>query len=335
MNRYTGTNMTYITLDAIEDLCKCKDYMELHRIICEDIDKGYIKAVKSSSLNGKNPALHGKYRIIKEIEDNSEFMDELIYRTWEGFDISYYKAHIGKYKEHRKYINMLNEFMLNHKDKLETLISMNERSFQIWGMEKFLQKGQGKTILKNLGVSCELLQYYDTSEPLAYYSISKEIPQKILIIENKDTYYTMRRFLIENGGKILGENISTIIYGGGKGICKSFKDFEISVESYVWDKSNEILYFGDLDYEGIIIYESLFQINDSKYCMYPFAAAYEKMMDKAEYSSLCLPTTKIGQNRNIGIEFMSKFSESSQLRMKFILEQNFYIPQEIINIRDL
>ncbi|SHJ54427.1 hypothetical protein SAMN02745248_00349 [Hathewaya proteolytica DSM 3090] len=335
MNKYSGIDKTYISLDAIEKMYRCDQYKELYRIVCEDIKRGHIQPVKNSRLNGKNPSLHEKYRIIRKLEDNSEFIDELTYHMWEGFDISYYKTHMDKYKEHRKYISMLNEFILKNRDKLNTSISMNERSFQIWGREKFLQKEEGKTILKNLGISCEFLNYYDTSEPLAYYSVSKEVPQKLLIIENKDTYYTMRRFLIERGGKILGEDIGTIIYGGGKNICKTFKDFKISVEEYVCNKENQILYFGDLDYEGIIIYESLFNVNGGIYPISPFVAAYEKMMDKVEESSVCLPETKTGQNRNIGIEFMSKFSCKSQNAIKNILEKNLYIPQEIININDL
>ena len=45
-----------------------------------------------------------------------------------------------------------------------------------------------------------------------------------------------------------------MIYGAGKGIFKSFQDFEFCVEPYMKEKKNQIFYFGDLDYEGIGIY---------------------------------------------------------------------------------
>ena len=32
-----------------------------------------------------------------------------------------------------------------------------------------------------------MLNLYETSEPLAYYTDTKEIPQNILLVENKDT----------------------------------------------------------------------------------------------------------------------------------------------------
>jgi len=212
---------------------------------------------------------------------------------------------------------------------------MNERSFQIWGREKFLQKECGKTIVKNLGINLEELNYYDTSEPLAYYSKSKEIPQKILIIENKDTYYTMRRHLIGSGKNIFGEDIITLIYGGGKNINKTFNDYKISVEDYISDSRNKILYFGDLDYEGIIIYEGLYKLFGREYNMSPFISAYKKMIDKAKEESISLPKTKEGQNKNISEIFLREFNEEYRIQIEEILKAGLYIPQEIVSIIDL
>ena len=56
-----------------------------------------------------------------------------------------------------------------------------------------------------------------------------------------------------------------------KSIHKSFPDFTFCMEPYLNDPENEILYFGDLDYEGIIILkifiEILGQISDLLYCL--------------------------------------------------------------------
>lgn len=57
--------------------------------------------------------------------------------------------------------------------------------------------------------------------------------------------------------KIFGMEIGTVIYGAGKGILRSFEDFQFCVEPHINHSANEILYFGDLDYEGIGIYERL------------------------------------------------------------------------------
>ncbi|MEG2354004.1 MAG: DUF2220 family protein [Clostridium sp.] len=335
MENLHGIKSNYITLDEVIKIIKTENYTEIYSEICEMIDGKIIEPVRASKLNGKNPALYTKYRIIRNQEDNSGLIEEITYILSMDFDTSYYKNHLDKYSEHRESIILLNDFFMRKKKSLIDTISMNERSFQIWGKEKFLQKGYGKTILKNLGLSEEVLNFYDTSEPLAYYSISKEFPQKILIIENKDTYYTFRKHLINGNKTIFGEEIKTIVYGKGKNISKTFKDFVISTENYISYVNNEILYLGDIDYEGIVIYESFYKYFKNKYKVAPFVEGYLKMIDKALKLEIQLPITKEGQNRNIKEEFFASFNEEDKNRMLSILEKDRYIPQEIINIMDL
>ncbi|SHH72420.1 hypothetical protein SAMN02745196_01205 [Clostridium collagenovorans DSM 3089] len=326
---------SYISLDELIKAMKNEDYIEIYENICDFLDNGKIISVKASPLNGKKPALHTKYKVIRTEKDNSELLYEINYSLCIEFDTSYYKTHLDKYEDNRKEIKLLNDFFIRKKHLLSDTISMNERAFQIWGQEKFLQKGSGKTILKNLGLKEEDLNYYDTSEPLAYYSVSKEVPQKILIIENKDTYYTFRKHLINKNSTLLNEDIKTVIYGKGKNINKTFKDFEISAEEHVFNKENLVLYLGDIDCEGIVIYESFYKYFSARYKVAPFVEGYLKMIDKAEELEVPLPVTKVGQNRNISNIFFENFTCNDKDRILKILERDEYIPQEILNIRDL
>ncbi|MCT8975908.1 DUF2220 domain-containing protein [Clostridium sp. CX1] len=332
LNNY---NKKVIELDQLEKMYKTETYNDLCKLITNLIKDEKLSPVKSSGGNGKRPTLYKKYRILQKGEDNSEFLEEINYKLSPKLSIGYYKSHIDKYKEHREYILKLSDFITNKQQLLKEPVSMNERSFQIWGREKFLQKEGGKTIVKNLGLELEELNYYDTSEPLAYYSKSTKAPQKVLIIENKDTYYTMRRHLISGGESILEEDISTLIYGGGKNVSKAFKDYKISVEDYVSDSGNTILYFGDLDYEGIVIYEGLYELFSKEYNIAPFIKGYKKMIDKAKADKICLPKTKEGQNRNISQVFLREFDREYRDEIEKILKDDLYIPQEIVNITDL
>ena len=81
----------------------------------------------------------------------------------------------------------------------------------------------------------------------------------ILIIENKDTFYDIRRYISQTGS-ILGKEFDTVIYGAGKGIWSTFADYVNQAEEY-FGADNRLYYFGDLDYEGILIYEHIVKGN--------------------------------------------------------------------------
>ena len=324
-----------ITLDEIQNFYKINEYDMLYKTVNDLINNEKLCPVKASGGNGRTPGMYKKYKIIRKEEDLSSYLDEINFKLCTEFDVSYYKKHLNKYKEHRKYILMLNDFFLNNRNKLKDYISMNERSFQIWNREKFLQKEEGKTILKNLNIDLKTLNYYDTSEPLAYYSSSKKVPQNVLFIENKDTYYTFRKHLIKNQRNIFNKEINTVIYGAGKNIIKAINDFDISVEEHISDTRNTIYYFGDLDYEGILIYEKFYEKMSESYKVKPFIEAYYIMIEKYINNHVVLPETKEGQNKNINDYFLKCFQDKNKEIITKILESGRYIPQEIINIEDL
>lgn len=100
------------------------------------------------------------------------------------------------------------------------------------------------------------------------------------------------------------------------------------------ESGNTMYYFGDLDYEGIGIYESLAQMFPERWKIIPFVKAYARMLEKAG-DVTALPLTKEGQNRNISPLFFSYFDRQTAEVMEHILQAERYIPQEILNISDL
>ena len=247
--------------------------------------------------------------------------------------MDYYLSHPDSYEQDRVYVRMLDRYLRERKGQLSYPESVNERSFEIWHREKFLTRERGRNILGRCGLDMEFLNYYETAEPLPCYSHTREVPQKLLILENKDTFYSMRRHLLEGGGHILGESVGTLIYGGGKRILRSFRDFGICMEPYMTDPDNSILYFGDLDYEGIRIYENLADTFREQWSICPFVPAYEAMLSKAP-ETVELPDTSPGQSRKLSGSFFSFFTECQTSVMAEILTSGKYIPQEILNISD-
>ena len=176
--------------------------------------------------------------------------------------VDYYLAHPDMYEKDRNWVLMLNQYLKKHTDALLTPESLNERSFEIWHREKFLDREQGKNIL---------------------------------ILENKDPFFSMRNYLLNGHNEIFGAEIGTLIYGAGKGIIRSFQDFDLCAEPYMKHPENTIYYFGDLDYEGIGIYENLAEKFRSRWKIIPFVPAYQAMLETVlcwEFLLLCVETSR-------------------------------------------
>ena len=325
--------MKRISLEQLLRSYQNENYAGQCRRICGLLDSGRIRPVKASGTNGKTPALYREYWLMEEQKNYEELREELMYQLVPLLSVDYYLNHLSIYEQDRKWVLLLNTYLKERRELLEHQESVNERSFEIWNREKFLSREQGKKILKRCGLELDFLNVYGTSEPLSYYSHTRDVPQKLLILENKDTFYSMRRHLQEGNETILGERIQTLVYGAGKRIWRSFQDFEFCVEPYMKAEGNRIFYFGDLDYEGIGIYESLAELCRDSREILPFVPAYEAMMKKAGQRE-DLPETKEMQNRNIREAFFSHFTPEYAGAMRRILEEGKYIPQEILNISD-
>lgn len=330
-----GKKMKRITLEELEKQIHAESYGQLCGYVYAQIENGSLKPIKASKTNGKKPALHREYWLIEPPADYSSYEEELKYHMSTKISVDYYMRHMEQYIQDRPWVLKLNDYLLQEQSREITEVSMNERSFEIWGREKFLQLEQGRKILKRCGIDASQLSFYETSEPLAYYSHHRQTPQNLLILENKDTFYSMRRHLLNGRDRIFGVPFGTLVYGAGKGILRSFQDFSFCVEPYMQAAENQIYYFGDLDYEGIGIYERLAESfgTQRQIQIQPFAKAYARMVQKALTVSE-LPMTKEKQNRNISGSFFAWHSDAVVYQMKQILESGHYIPQEILNIGD-
>ena len=325
-------NKTKILLDILLRDCKSSDYIDQYKYVMDLVAGGIIEPVKNSGLNGRKPALYNAYwKIIIKKNYDAEKM-ELMFSTDTRIDNSYYLDHLSEYEADRKYVRQLNDYLRNHSDRLSVKISRNERSFEIWNREKYLSKEGGRTLLSRCGLTESFLNYYETAEPFAYYAATRDVPQNILIIENSDTFFSIRKHLMDGGQGILGTSIGTVIYGSGNGGTKQFREFNISAEPYMKAIGNKIYYFGDMDYEGIGIYERIRKEMAPDYDVVPFKKAYLRMLQKAVGQTL--PPTKDRQRETDGSEFFSYFEEEDVCQMKSILLQGLYIPQEILNVTD-
>ncbi|MDV3426496.1 MAG: DUF2220 family protein [Bacillota bacterium] len=316
-----------LTLSEIQRYFNIDDYIKLTEFINSLINEGILCVVKTSGLNGMNPPLYNKYRAADKKENLDSILSEINYNFPIEFQREYYLNNIKKYMLDKVYLEKLILFYREKRESLMMPMSINERSFAIWGEEKFLKDGRGQSILKNIGISIDALNIYRTPEPFVYFSLNKSKNQVVLIIENKDTWYTLRKLMIEGKNTFLGERIDTIIYGAGKNIEKSLEEYEYTVEKYLLNPA-EVYYFGDLDFEGIAIYERVNKKYRNKLNIQLYKSGYQAMIMLSRKVQLSKCSEK--QNKNIGEVFLSDM-EPYRSEILSILRGGFYIPQEIVN----
>ena len=237
-----------------------------------------------------------------------------------GMDASYYLKNIEQYNLDRPHIERLKNFLHENSGEL----TLNEISYMIFKDEKALTQPEkasvnGKRILSNLGLDINSIPYVNTISPF-YYPTSSE-GDTVLVVENKDTCFSLLRLLGERDSNIKG-----IIYGEGRAVIKIFKFLHV----YKLGSKDLFLYYGDIDQEGFDIARSLIE-------KYP---GYSIKLSKALYHSLI---EYEGRPLNSKRDMDTLKAESILTNLYYddisaiasILESDACIPQEALNYDDM
>lgn len=318
-------------VEELKVLAKIDDYNKFVEVINELVADNKLVPVKASGTNGKKiSTLYNKYKLLQLPKDYSEVFDEIKLLSTE-FNHQAYLDRPKEYVKYRNEIRALDTFLRNHKDELDVPASVNERSFQIWGREKLIKDGKAvQNIFSFNGLDIGMLNYYNTPEPFFEYIHCYEPEMNVLIIENKDTWYTLRKLMREKNIRKLVNTYNVLLYGEGWKITRN-NDMLAYYDKEILKKSkNKYFYFGDLDYEGIGIFTCLKKL-------YPALAIeldvkfYELMLDISDISKL--PKTKDGQQKIELQSFLKEFTTEHQSKIRDILVSGKYIPQEILNYK--
>ena len=273
------------------------------------------------------PSLYLKYRILKPKSDYASALDE-IKLLHPKFNHAKYAKHPEMYVKYRTEINQLSKFLWENGNQLNEPMSINERSFQIWGLEKLLkEKSTINSIFQYNDWDLAALNYYETPEPFFEFNFSNEKEMNILIIENKDTWFSLRKIMREDRLNHLFRDYHILLYGEGKKIISRNNRLQ-EYDQLLNGSTNSYYYFGDLDYEGIEIYQTLLANNQDlsiKLCY----ELYSIMLEEAK--KYILPKTKAGQKKVDIHEFLKNFEEAEIKEIFHILDKGFYVPQEILN----
>lgn len=312
----------------IRDSFKIVDYEQYAAIITKLCLNGVIKGVKAQGNNGMIPPLFKVYQVAKEEKDNRTYITEIKLLS-PIFNIEEYIKRVDKYLNHRDWILVLDRFIKENLAELDYQLSINERSFQIFGKEKFLKENY-KTIFETNPLLEKKLNFYKTPEPFFSYDLDTNKEKlRAIIFENKDTWYSFSRFLKEEKDIKESYKFDILLYGEGKKISRTLDSLTEYSEAKYKGKKVAYYYFGDVDFEGIKIYETLKTVNP-KLEIQIMTEFYKVLINESK--KMVLPITKEKQSEVLESSFYDELKNDAHY-IKEILKDRRYIPQELLNYR--
>lgn len=342
-----NNHKTTLTEIELHKLLKEPEYKYFYDLVKVMLAEGLLTPVKTSGKNGRLPSLFNKYRIIKPALDYSVY-EEKIKHLEPSLNISAYLQKPETYIKHQEMLEDLSRYLWEKNDLLQYPMSRKERSFSIWGREKYLDEhfSLWREVRQFNDLPESVLNYYDTPEPFFEYihhKTSHSACLTILVLENKDIWFTLRKLLQETSQNRLGNmSIDVLLYGEGNKITK-----QGALEVYIRDMygqdmvdTSRVLYCGDFDAEGIRLFFRTQKANP-RLQIEPFTLLYQRMLDLAENREL--PFSQDNRRLEVPLtEFITLLGLSeprqnsviNQKRLKFWREGR-YIPQEILNYQVL
>lgn len=318
-----------VTLEELEGCMQGEQlsYEEFASSVLDLEEQGKLEMVSSKGRNMKTPSLAYRYRIRKNIFTQSFHQQLQQYRLQLHPLINidpYFSLDSSIWNENAPYIEKIN-LHLRNKALPQEAAPAPERSFELVGDEKWITEKNGKECLDRIGL-WDKMKIIPVADPLMFAvnpnalhdnGVSSPIYFH-LIVENKTPYQALLTTLPSTV-------FTTLVYGCGKKIIKSLENFEYQLP--IANGNHTFFYFGDLDSEGIMIWH---------------------LLNKTRQVQLALPFYRECLTRNYvhGKEyqrksedalnnFLSNFHPSEQHHLLQMLDDGGYIPQEILNTKEL
>lgn len=311
----------------LETLFAASSDEELFGIISVLSEQKILSPIKNSKTNGNRLyPIYLKYKVSLPQDTYESELKEISALHPLLQNNGYLQSKPEEYKKYRLQLQKLDRYLF-YRSENEISISRKERSFEIFDEEKTLDDKTFCALLERIGITADTLAFYDTPE----YCFNDYIPDRkaqmtLLICENKDIWFNIRRMMFENNAtNIFDAHIDGVVYGcgnkvSGMGALTTYTEFIGSEVKY--------LYWGDIDRAGLNIYLSAVRANpniDIKL----FVPAYEEMLRLAQTKNI--PDSDDERNR---IEDYSQIFDLVDQNLRTIFEQsiqnNKRIPQEII-----
>jgi len=309
-------------VNGVEAYSKIEGYKTLYKLLKDKEKADEIRAIKSSSLNDRNPPLKKRWELVKDKKEKWDKRE--IFCLSSKLDLSYYLKRPDL--QNTKLLEKLKKVYLFLKEKDEReWASREERSLELFDDEKFLSRKEGRRFLRRLKLSLADLKAEKYSQMFVYWKNNIKI-KKVLILENHSIFISCKRALSDDI-PLFSFSPDTLIYGSGKHIVKSLSFLkEIADINEV-----EIYYVGDIDPAGFSIYHFLKEKYED-FNLQLFKEFYREMIKRGNKGY----EIKTEQNKNKVVldtilkEFKVKKDKNFRETIKYLWENNLRIPQEVI-----
>lgn len=312
-----------ITLKELNQICR--DYEQLAEQIMELTEQNVLIPVKSSGTNGnlKTP-LYMRYTICIESTEQIS-LDEINALHPRLSANGYLIRNRLQFVNNKNFLCHLSEWLTYHEDS--DIMSRRERSFSIFGDEKELDNHL--RLLECMGISGDILSFYETPEQcFSDYIPVRKKQMTLLICENKDIWFNIRRLMYESGAcSSFGTQLDGVIFGQGNDITG--KEKFRSYAQYLGADEISFLYCGDIDRAGFDIFLRLCKAAEELHIEL-FLPAYQKMLELSR--NIQLPDSDDGRcimPEMSGI--LPLFTVDEQEQITQILQDNKRLPQEILS----
>lgn len=304
------------------------EYEDFASAIQALMDEGILSPIKANGYNKRVINLPNKFQLSKErLEGNHKHnLQQCVQSLSADIDLDYYFKHReDDWLQDKKHI-LIVDMYIKEKGLPTEGATIPERSYQVCGDEKWLQEKGGLQVLERINL-IEKMKLIKEVEPAAF-ALNKTFQDhqiyKHLIVENKSIFYRILDFLDES-------SYSSLIYGAGWRVISSIQSFK---RQFSFEDRNQIFYyFGDLDYEGIKIWQTL---NDS------FEHVADIVPDQVLYRRLLsLPSSQGKDNQKPHITALAAFCEAAALddgemdHLVNLLRSGYYLPQEALSVKVL
>lgn len=315
-------NKSKITILQLAEQCPNISYEAFAREILRLEQQQILKPVKAAGMNGKQPELANAYIINKmsvrrSLHQQVKHLKKTLHLAiWVEY---YLSKNLDELQQDLVVLQQLNTY-LEHNGLPKTKALAQERSFEIFKDEKFITEKGGQQFLEKLKV-WDLLEIWPVADPVSFainpIRFNDEL-HKILIVENKATFYSLLPALKESV-------FTALLYGQGNAINGTIhvlpEQLPLNYEKV------QFYYFGDIDAEGISIWYSLSKKYNVQLATPFYKASLQKEAAKGkEYQR---------KNKEAIEAFIRFFPQDEANKIVEVLQDGYYYPQEILKAEEL